>query len=351
MSEKNQQNKVLSTVGDFNDIAAKGPVGALLTPIATVFGQAIGAYGEEVLRRRQSNLNAHTHAVLGDTIPDDLDGASALDLFTWAEEAQNVPVSDIELSAKVRAALKSKLDDESSVADAIMKLNRDEIIALTTNQAIPKEATFLLSSKGLVEQRALWRSLFRAYKTRKVNSIGSSEYINIAQVAFSFVAMLLCISTFLVFSHRFTGAIQSFVEYQSEIFTLEELSSEILDLRASVSSIEENSTVVESQENTPEETISTDRSTSEIQFKHPNAVGLLGLLDQKEAQLKSSLEAAKSKKTLYESNKPWAVGLLVLLSVGGLSYSFYALSVLRMGWYLNERGVKVRNRLRKYLGN
>lgn len=90
-SDIDSDRQIEDVVGKLNETSAKGPIGALLTPAFTVFGQRLGDLAARMTNRRVQNVESHVAAVrhMNPCLEFHATPERERDLFEWAEEAAN----------------------------------------------------------------------------------------------------------------------------------------------------------------------------------------------------------------------------------------------------------------------
>ena len=110
-------------------IAEISPIRALLSPSAEFLGRHLRDKVERWIGAKQKeNLEKHAQAVLTREMLDHVSDQSQIDLFSWADKAQNITDEDEELSAAAQAALESIVRNRKAISDSIMSMTRDEIL-------------------------------------------------------------------------------------------------------------------------------------------------------------------------------------------------------------------------------
>ena len=137
-----------------------GPVKALLTPTAELLGAQLKSKIELWLNdRRKQNIENHAQKVLASESCDALSNQGQIDLFEWANQAQNITDEEPELAASIRASLSEILNGNRSNAKILLELSKDEIGSLISNK-FTHYSERLLINRGLFIKRSWIDSCF-----------------------------------------------------------------------------------------------------------------------------------------------------------------------------------------------
>lgn len=168
------------------------PIQALLTPTAELLGLHLRNKLERWLySKKKENIERHASAVLNKDEFKELSDQSQIDLFEWAENAQNITEEEVELTSSIRAALRETLNNNRENASILNNLNRSEILFLTKDIRDDYAERSLLD-KGLV--RKITDISYISDQTGKI-TLKAARYTSIG-----IFTLIILIALFLIYS-------------------------------------------------------------------------------------------------------------------------------------------------------
>lgn len=152
MNENGERDEEITSAFDeverVNNLGSKGPIGALLTPAATVFGNRLGEWAENVTKKRQQNIKCHVEAISnsGKNIAVKAEPIKQQNLFEWAEAASSCDPDD-EMSALWKGIFDNIANSHESQSTLISIAKKLTIQDIKTLQRLARGK--ILQHKGM----------------------------------------------------------------------------------------------------------------------------------------------------------------------------------------------------------